>query len=101
MCTMHPDPAFRSCKVPQETVPSDDRYLECDGYVARSGKQMGDAENVKYFGDLVARHLRSADSRQRVLIWLGSLKHKELLEGVKVGMHHPRKTSSPQFGRHL
>ena len=95
MCTMHPDPAYRSCRVPQERVPSDDRYLECDGYVASPKSQMGNPDNVKYFGELVMRHLRSVDSRQRVLTWLGSLKHKELLVGVKVGAHVPRLTRIP------
>lgn len=92
MCTMHPDPAYRSCRVPQERVPSDDRYLECDGYVASPKSQMGSPDNVKYFGELVMRHLRSVDSRQRVLRWLGSLKHQELLVGVKVGTPAPRLT---------
>jgi len=78
---MHPDPAFRSCKVPQERIPTSDQYTECHGYVD-SAEEMGKAENVEYFGDLVTRHLRSLDCRQRVLRWLGKLKHKELLEGV-------------------
>ena len=84
MCTMHPDPAHRSCKVPQERMPSDDQYLECHGYVARPESQMGDADNVKYFGELAARYLRTMHSRQRVLTWLSTLKHKDLLQGVKV-----------------
>ena len=86
MCTMHPDPAYRSCKVPQERPPSDEQYMECDGYVANCS-QMGASANVNYFGDLATCHLRSVDSRQRVLTWLCELKHKDLLEGIKVSTH--------------
>ncbi len=88
MCTMHPDPAYRSCKLPQERPPSDEQYMECDGYMANTS-QMGASTNVTYYGDLAIRHLRSVDSRQRVLTWLSELKHKDLLEGVKVRTHHP------------
>ena len=85
MCHLHPDPNFRSCKVPQERIPDDNQYTECHGYVDRPEK-MGGAKNMECFGDLAARHLGSELCRHRVLAWLANLKHKELLEGVKVGL---------------
>ena len=85
MCHLHPDPNFRSCKVPQERIPDDNQYTDCHGYVDRPEK-MGDAKNMEYFGDLAARHLGSELCRHRVLAWLANLKHKELLEGIKVGL---------------
>ena len=81
---MHPHPAHKSCRIPEGTVPADNQYLKCHGYVD-SPQSMGAAENVEYFEDLALRHLRSAECRRRVLAWLASVSHKELLLGFKVG----------------
>ena len=84
-CTMHPNAALREkgCKAPQEKVPRDNQYTECFGYVDHPSK-MGTPENVKYFAELVGRHLGSLECRRQVLKWLGSLTHIELLAGIRV-----------------
>ncbi|GAX78477.1 hypothetical protein CEUSTIGMA_g5916.t1 [Chlamydomonas eustigma] len=91
-CHLHPDEAWRSCKVPEQyVVPEGLSLLTCPGYVL-PGDTMGSSANVEHFQSLL-RRMSDPTPREasNVLTWLAKSADCSKLRtagGLYVPLHH-------------
>ncbi|KAK9795946.1 hypothetical protein WJX73_001584 [Symbiochloris irregularis] len=88
-CRMHPDPAFQSCSMPEQSTKhlENESFVEAPGYVLHSATAQS-ADAVRHFDQVLSRLPAEFYDKRSIAWWLAQQRPESLLSAFKVPRSH-------------